>query len=145
MGEKSQQFTDLRPLAPGRAEGRIFGGNLTVLFAEAAAGRLHIPDGSILLLEDVNETSYRIDRMLTALLDGGHLSCASGVLLGDFVDCSAGKFDVPVSDVLLGRLARLGVPISGDFPSGHGRRNRPLLLGSRASLFEGSVVLQLDC
>lgn len=133
-GAREQSFQALRSVMGGTAEGPLFGGNLTVLFAEAASGRLEVPPGSILLLEDVTETSYRIDRMLTALLAGGHLSNVAGILLGDFVDCSAGKFDVPVDDVLYSCLSSLGVPIVADFPVGHGPRNRPLLLGAWARI-----------
>lgn len=142
-GVKAQEFSDLRPIVPGRAAGPLFGGNLTVLFTEAASGRLRVPSGAILVLEDVTETSYRIDRMLTALIAGGHLENVSGVLLGDFVDCSAGRFDVPVAEVLLGRLSELGVPVFAGFPAGHGARNRPLLLGAHARLSDAPCRVQV--
>jgi muramoyltetrapeptide carboxypeptidase len=67
-------FDGLRAIvAPGRAEGPLFGGNLTMLHACAAAGRLVVPEGAIVFLEDVTERPYRIDRMLTTLAVGGHL------------------------------------------------------------------------
>lgn len=142
-GADAQSFSALSPVVGGSAEGPLFGGNLTVLFAEAVSGRLRIPAGSILLLEDVTETSYRIDRMLTALLAGGHLSNVAGVLLGDFIDCSAGKFHVPVQDILYERLSSLAVPIVDNFPSGHGKRNRPLVLGASARISGPEVRLTL--
>lgn len=142
-GATRQTFDGLEPMIGGQCEGPLFGGNLTVLFAEAASGRLRVPKGAILLLEDVNETSYRIDRMLTALLAGGHLSSLAGVLLGDFVDCSAGRFEVPVKDVLLDRLKGLRIPILDNFPTGHGKRNRPLLLGAHARITDGHCAIEL--
>src|SRR5690606_11921187 len=57
------------PAEAGGINGPVFGGNLTILFSEAASGRLKVPPGCCLLLEDVSETSYRVDRMLTALID----------------------------------------------------------------------------
>lgn len=131
----ARSWQDLSPIsAPGTAEGRLFGGNLTLLFTLAASGRLHVPLGCLLLLEDVTETSYRIDRMLTALCLGGHLQRAAGVVLGTFTDCSPGKYEVPVEQVLRDRLAALGVPIAGDLPVGHGAHNDPVPLGRAARL-----------
>ena len=75
-----------------------------MLFTAQAAGRLFIPEGAILALEDVTEQSYRVDRMLTALLQSGALEGVAGVVLGDFTDCSAGIHGVPVEAVLAERL-----------------------------------------
>lgn len=108
----------------------VFGGNLTVLFSEAAAGRLAVPSGCSLFLEDVGETSYRIDRMLTALIQGGHFEGVSEFLLGEFTDCSAGKFQVDPHKVLFERLGALGKPIAFGLPVGHGTDNAPLILGA---------------
>lgn len=147
-GEQSQTFTGLGTIAGGAAEGPLFGGNLTVLFAEAASGRLHLPAGALLFLEDVTETSYRVDRMLTSLIDGGHLSQVAGVVIGEFFDCSPGKFEVPVLDVLEERLRSLRVPVVHGFPCGHGAVNRPLLLGAYGRLTPGpagaELVLRVD-
>lgn len=133
-GSSPQPIDGLSAWSGGRASGTLFGGNLTVLFAEAAAGRLDVPDGAVLFLEDVTETSYRVDRMLTALEVGGHLARAAGVVLGDFHDCSPGKFSVPVADVLRDRLIPLGIPLAANLPVGHGARNLPLLCGRSVTL-----------
>jgi muramoyltetrapeptide carboxypeptidase len=123
---------ELGVLHPGEAAGTLFGGNLTLLFAEAAAGHLRPPEGCILLIEDVTETSYRIDRMLTALRSGGYLAQARAIVLGDFTDCSSGKHQVPVESVLEDRLADLGIPVLSGLPVGHGPKNVPLPLGFQA-------------
>lgn len=119
---------------PGRARGPLFGGNLTLLFTCAASGRLSPPPGAVWFLEDVTETSYRIDRMLTALLDCGALDSAAAVVLGDFTDCSAGLYRVEVEAVLRERLQRLRVPLAAGVPAGHGRHNVPLCLGAPAEV-----------
>lgn len=124
----------LRTLRPGRPSGTLVGGNLTVLFTEAAAGRLVLPAGAILVLEDVTETSYRIDRMLDALLRGGHLRESEGIVFGDFTDCSPGKFEVPVEQVLERFAEKWGGPVWTGLPVGHGKANLPLLLGSHARI-----------
>ncbi len=129
-----QRLTGLVPLAPGRASGPLVGGNLTVLHACAAAGRMELPDNCILLLEDVTERPYRVDRALTTLLVGGHLRRVAGVLLGDFTDCGPGADGVRVEEVLGERLGALGVPVLLGAPVGHGARNKPVVLGQRWTL-----------
>lgn len=128
------RYHDLRVIHPGAAEGPLFGGNLTMLHAAAAAGRLAIPPGAVLLLEDVTERPYRIDRMLTTLAIGGHLARASAVVLGDFTQCDPGPDGVTVDDVLRESLVRLGVPVVSGLPVGHELRNDPVVLGGRARL-----------
>ena len=133
-----------QPLAPrtlhgttlrrGRARGPLVGGNLTVLFTCAVSGRLHLPQGAILALEDVTESSYRIDRMLSALRLGGHLRGVAGVALGGFTDCPPGPHRVPVEHVLLRELGALDVPVVAGLPFGHDLPNEPLLLGAEAEL-----------
>jgi muramoyltetrapeptide carboxypeptidase len=121
-------------LRPGSAHGPLVGGNLTVLFTCAVTGRLRLPPGAILALEDVTEASYRIDRMLSALRLGGHLTGIAGVALGGFTDCPPGVHRVSVERVLERELGALGVPVVAGLPFGHDLPNEPLLLGSEATL-----------
>ena len=127
---RTRAFEGLATVAPGRAEGPLFGGNLTVLHACAAAGRLVVPDGAIFFFEDVTERPYRIDRMLTTLAVGGHLSRAAGFLIGDFTQCDPGPDRVTVADVVRERLADLGVPVVTGAPVGHGSVNEPVVVGA---------------
>ena len=122
-------YDGLEVIAEGTAEGPLFGGNLTMLHACAAAGRLALPAGCVLLLEDVTERPYRIDRMLATLAVGGHLRRASAVVLGDFTQCEPGADGVTVDRVLRHALAPLGVPVVRGLPVGHGVRNDPVVLG----------------
>jgi muramoyltetrapeptide carboxypeptidase len=102
-----------RTFRPGKARGRLLGGNLTVL--TALMGTPYLPDfsGAILFLEDVDEAPYRIDRMLTQLALGGVLGRVAGVVFGQCTDCGAsgpsyGGFTL--SQVLKQHLEPLGVP-----------------------------------
>lgn len=117
----------------GHARGPLVGGNLTLLTMMAAAGRLSLPEGCILALEDVTESSYRVDRMLTVLETAGHFDRVAGFALGHFTDCSPGPFRVSVEAVLR-ELARLDRPIVAGLEFGHQRPNRPLTLGANALL-----------
>jgi muramoyltetrapeptide carboxypeptidase len=131
---RQRVYRGLETWVTGRAEGPLAGGNLTVLMTCAAAGRLYLPSGCVLILEDVTELSYRLDRMLTSLLLGGGLQNAAAVVVGDLIDCSPGAGGVSAEAVLRERLSRLGVPVARGLPFGHGRCNEPLPLGAPAIL-----------
>ena len=96
---KERRFGRLTVLHPGHASGVLCGGNLALVHACATAGRLRLPDGAILFLEDVTERPYRIDRMLTTLLVGGHFDGVAAVVLGEMVRCAPGPDGVGVEGV----------------------------------------------
>ncbi len=137
-------FTGLRTLVAGTHTGPIVGGNLALLHACAAAGRLAIPRGAILFLEDVTERPYRIDRMLTTLALGGHFANVGAFALGEFVDCHPGPDRTTVAAVLEERLGALGVPVVAGLPIGNGTRNEPLVLGLDATIDAHSGGATLD-
>lgn len=139
---EARSFTSLETLFAGRTRGVLVGGNLTVLCSAHAAGRLRLPRGCVLMLEDVSEASYRVDRMLTGLLVSGALAEVSGVVLGDFTDCSPAH-GVPVEVVLRERLGELGVPVASGLPVGHGELNHPLPLGVPAELDASAGTLRV--
>jgi muramoyltetrapeptide carboxypeptidase len=128
-------WTGLHVLWPGPpVEGPIVGGNLALVEAMAAGGRLVVPAGAMLVLEDVTERPYRIDRMLTALRLGGHLARAGAIVFGGFTQCDPGPDGVTVDDVLRDRTRDLGVPVVRGAPFGHGAPNHAFVMGLRARL-----------
>ena len=120
----------LRIVHGGRAAGPIVGGNLSLLHAMAAAGRLAIPAGAVLALEDVTEAPYRVDRMLTSLRLGGHLARVSAIVVGGFDRCVPGPDGRTVDEVLDDCTRGLGVPVVAGAPFGHGPVNEAFVLGS---------------
>jgi muramoyltetrapeptide carboxypeptidase len=129
-----RRFAELEPELPGVARGRLFVANLALLHACAAAGRLSLPHPTVLLLEDIGERPYRIDRMLSTLLVGRHLDGVVGVVLGEFSQCGPGPDGVEVTQLTRELLAPRSIPLASGAPVGHGLRNAPLVVGSTAQL-----------
>jgi muramoyltetrapeptide carboxypeptidase len=117
------------PLVGGRARGVLVGGTLTMLAAMTGTRYARPAAGAVVLLEDVNEAAYRIDRLLTQLLSCGWFRDVRGVVLGSWVGC-----EPEVYDVLRDRLGGLGVPVLGGFAIGHGRPQLTVPLGTEVTL-----------
>jgi muramoyltetrapeptide carboxypeptidase len=104
-------------LVPGRARGVTLGGCLSLLASDLGTPHARAgARGGLLMIEDVGEAPYRIDRMLTQLLRGGWLGGVRGVVLGSWTRC--GPYE-QVRAVLMDRLGGLGVPVAEEFGFGH--------------------------
>ncbi|HYC79376.1 MAG TPA: LD-carboxypeptidase [Planctomycetota bacterium] len=125
-----------RTSSPGVAEGRLIGGNLSLLAALQGTPFAPDADGALLFLEDVGEPPYRIDRMLTQLLQSGFFRGVRGVVFGDFAGAAApdGTEETDLRWVLRDRCGALGVPTATGFPFGHRARAWSLPFGGRARL-----------
>jgi muramoyltetrapeptide carboxypeptidase len=137
----SVRWEGLDVIRPGVAEGVLVGGNLALIEACAAAGRWRPPERAILLVEDVSERPYRIDRMVTSLRAGGHFARVAGIILGDFAQCDPGPDAVLAREVLVERTFDLGIPVVAGAPFGHGARNDAVVLGARARIDHGVVAI----
>jgi muramoyltetrapeptide carboxypeptidase len=133
-GRHVRELTGLRVLVPGRGQGPLLGGNLAVLCSLLGTPFMPDLDGAVLLLEDVGERPYRIDRMLTSLRQSGALARLAGILLGAFTNAEPGSDRMTVDDVLLDRLGDLGVPVLSGAPIGHIDDNEPVPLGALVEL-----------
>ena len=107
----------------GEASGRLIGGNLSLLCSTLATTDSFGARDCIVLLEDVSEPPYRVDRMLTQLMRAGWLDGLRGVALGTFHGCG------DIAPVLYERLGELDVPVLGGFSIGHGPRQLTVPLG----------------
>ncbi|MBR8041989.1 LD-carboxypeptidase [Burkholderia cenocepacia] len=118
--------------------GPLVGGNLTVLASMAGSRWEPRFRDSIVVLEDVTELAYRIDRSIMTMRHAGILDGARAIVLGDFVRCSlpAGA-NYLLTDALLDVLAPLGAPIYGGLPVGHGQRNLSWVIGRPAEIRGG--------
>lgn len=121
-------------------EGTLQGGNLTALASVCGTGAaLHLAEDSILILEDVGEPYYRLERSFWQLLHSFAGQRPRAVCLGSFTDCPRRGVHHSLEQIIGEYLAPLGVPLYGDLPSGHGDSNFPWPCGKKARLSPGSL------
>jgi len=119
---KYPEVEKLLYLQKGTASGRVVGGNLAV-FA-ALLGTQYFPNltGKILMIEDIGELPYRVDRMLNQLRLSGVFKKVKGIILGRFVDCNEHdpeKKTLTLGEVIQDYIGSVKVPSVYTFPHGH--------------------------
>jgi muramoyltetrapeptide carboxypeptidase len=121
---------------PGKAQGELVGGNLSVLVA--LAGSPYLPDfsGKILFLEDVSEAPYRIDRMFSTLKLSGVLDRVAGVIFGECTDCNPGDGygSLTIGQILDDYLKPLKIPAYRGAMIGHIRQQFIVPVGGRVEM-----------
>ena len=132
----------------GRCEGRLVGGNLSLICATLGTPYAIDAEGAVLFIEDVGERTYRVDRMMSHLRLAGILDAAAGIVVGRFT-CD----DTPEKpkeqeereqrDVVLEYCRSLGCPVVADFPCGHVADNATLPLGARVALDADKATLEI--
>lgn len=127
----------------GAAEGRLVGGNLSLVAATLGTPYAIDAQGAILFLEEVGEAPYRVDRLLSQLRLAGVLDGVAGIALGGFTETGTDDDGPGVLDVLGDLLGGLGIPVAHGFPFGHVDDNWTLPVGGRARLDadEGTLAL----
>jgi muramoyltetrapeptide carboxypeptidase len=127
-------------VVPGTARGVTTGGTLSLLASSLATDTSRPARGGILLLEDVNEEDYRIDRMLTQLRRSGYLDGVAGIVAGSFTGCGPPE---AIQDILAERLGDLRVPMIAWANVGHGGLFQAFPYGIAAELDAGTATLRL--
>jgi muramoyltetrapeptide carboxypeptidase len=118
----------------GTVEGPLLGGNLSVLSRLLGTPFLPRLEGAVLLLEDLGERPYRLDRMWTHLALAGVFRKVRGIVLGSFSGCEEREADYTSTDVLRALAEETGLPCAAGFPIGHGEINEAVPLGVRVRL-----------
>ncbi|MEU8983803.1 LD-carboxypeptidase [Streptomyces sp. NPDC048309] len=129
------------PLVPGQARGVTLGGCVSLLAADLGTPHARArARGGLLLIEDIGEEAYRLDRILTQLLRAGWLDGVAGIALGSWVDC--GPYE-GLRAVFADRLGGLGVPVVEHFGFGHcdGALTIPFGLGAELDADAGTLTL----
>ena len=132
-------------IRPGRAEGILIGGNLSLLAAMAGTAFQPKVKGRLVFIEDVGEKPYRVDRMLTQLRQAYALEEAAGLALGIFAGCEAEEEDDSLSlkECLQDRLGDLGIPVMYGYSFGHISHQCSLPIGVKATMDTASKTITL--
>ena len=118
----------------GTVEGPLLGGNLTVFTRLLGTQFLPRLEGAILLLEEVGERPYRLDRMWTHLALAGAFRKVAGIVLGSFSRCEEKDADYTGAEVLRDLAVETGLPCAAGFHIGHSDINEAVPLGVRVRL-----------
>ena len=125
---------------PGNVEGKLVGGNLTVLASVAGTPWAVREMQGIVMLEDVGEAAYRLDRCVMQLIGSGVLRAARAVVFGEFIRCTLPRdATFTIDDIIRELLEPLGLPVFTGAEFGHGSRNFPWMYGGYATLQEGAI------
>jgi muramoyltetrapeptide carboxypeptidase len=133
-------------LTKGKAEGRILGGNLTVLNSMIGTNYLPDFDKSILMLEDINEPPYKIDRMFNQLRITKLIKKINGIILGRFVNCyepDEMKNSLTLNEVIEDYFHSLKIPVIYNFKHGHIKDNLTVPLGIKASMNSDKGIIEI--
>lgn len=128
----------------GIAKGRLVGGNLSVLYSLCGSPSAVSTKGKIIFLEDLDEYLYHIDRMMQNLKRGGFFNDAAGLIVGGmsamrdntkaFGFAKDNPFGKTAEMIISETVDEYGFPVCFDFPAGHTKDNRALVMGNEIVL-----------
>lgn len=123
----------------GKVEGKIVGGNLSIIYSLMGSNSQINTDGKILFIEDIDEMVYHIDRMMIALKRAGMLSNLKGLIVGgmtgmrdnttEFGFSNNNPFGKTACEIILEAVEEYTFPVCLDFPAGHQDNNYPIIMG----------------
>ncbi len=130
---------------PGQANGRLCGGNLTLLASLCGTNYQLNSKNKVVFIEDIGEEPYRIDRVLTQLISSGSLDGAKAILFGIFKGCEpTDEYSFTLMEVLKDRTKRLKVPCAYGFPIGHIKDQCMLSIGRECFVDVEKRVFRLE-
>lgn len=142
-----------KQIQTGITEGKIVGGNLSVIYSQLGSATQLNTEGKILFLEDVDEMLYHIDRMLTALKRAGMFKNITGLILGGFTQMrdnteefrfsSNNPWGKSLAEMILEIGLDCNIPVTMGFPAGHLNDNRAFYMGRNAELIVNENSAQL--
>lgn len=132
---RSELTFDIHPLDRcGRGEGRLVGGNLAVLTSLMGTPYSMLQPDTIMVIEDINEPLYKIERMLWQLRLAGVLENLNGLIVGRFTGTEPDVNHRCVEELVAEMTAPYSYPVAYNAPIGHFEGNMPVILGSSATL-----------
>ncbi len=142
-GEELPKIDDFKTLVSGEVKGIVLGGCLSIVVS--LLGTKWLPDftNKILLLEEIGEPTYKIDRMLWSLQEAGIFDQCSGIILGQFTNCvPRNEHEMPLINVFNRYFTNIEKPVIYDFPYGHFTDSTIIPIGSIASITKSFVQFQ---
>jgi len=133
-------------LSKGSAKGKILGGNLAVLVSLLGTKYFPKMKGEILMIEDIGEPPYRVDRFLNQLRLSNILNSVSGVILGRFVDCyenDSAKKSLSLNQVIIDYFENLKKPVLYNFKHGHIAENLTVPFGLKCNLNASRGIVEI--
>ncbi|NAS31940.1 LD-carboxypeptidase [Flavobacteriaceae bacterium R38] len=120
----------------GECKGQLVGGNLSVLYSMLGSESSIDTNGKILFLEDLDEYLYHIDRMLMNLKRNGYFENLKGLVIGGMTKMHDNTipFGKNATEIIIDITSEYNFPIAFNFPAGHIKDNRTLILGKEAIL-----------
>ena len=144
-GSKKISTSKAKILKPGKAEGHLAGGCLTLLCRSLKTPFEINTDEKILLIEDVNEPAYRIDGMLWQLRQAGKFKNVRAVIFGEMINCKFNADQTGSLDEMIAEFFKLdSFPVIINCPVGHGKEMWTLPLGVGAKLNTKTKSLTLE-
>lgn len=133
------QDEGLRALRPGKAEGVLYGGCLTIIVSLLGTRWEPKTEGKLLFLEDTGVKPYQLDRMLWQLRHAGKFEGVPGIIFGEMLDCvSPGAHPGLLEKAIMSALAGFEGPVAIGLRSGHvSRQNVTLTFGVQSELTAG--------
>ncbi len=122
---------------PGQASGPLVGGNLTMLVNSLGTPTDLSLAGTVLFIEDIDETLFSLDRMMMQLRRAGRLSQLAGLVVGQFTDMRVNlslPFGKDAFEIIAEKVADYDYPVLFNFPAGHVDYNLTLPIGRTVTL-----------
>ena len=121
----------------GTANGKMTGGNLSIICHTIGTTSQIETKNQILFLEDVGENLYHIDRMIVQLKRAGFLAELAGLIVGQFSDMKDNEesFGANANEIIYAHVQEYDYPVAYDFPIGHTNDNYAIPIGMGAKLF----------
>jgi len=127
--------SSFKVIRPGKASGKLIGGNLSLIAALCGTQWQLDTKDRILILEDIGEEIYRIDRLLWQLKEAGLLDQPAGIILGSWNGCKTTLTNsLTLDDVFAHYFGQAPYPVIGGFPSGHDKYQATIPLNTHAEI-----------
>jgi muramoyltetrapeptide carboxypeptidase len=132
----------------GTASGELVGGNISILYSLLGSKSAIDTKDKILFIEDLDEYLYHIDRMMYNLKRNGYFEQVNGIIVGSMTDMHDNEIPFGQNEVqIITEIAKyLSIPIAFQFPAGHQKDNRTLILGKQVhfEVNEKEIKLKFD-